>query len=74
MERPEAAAASDESRKGARTWLLGGVLVVVCLVAALPFYCDATSAGRVPHEEDTAAAVAADWPRIMKTGSMRIEP
>jgi len=58
VERPEASA-GVESRKGSRTWLLAGVLVVVCLVAALPFYADAMSAGRVPHEEDTAAAVAA---------------
>ena len=31
--------------------------------------CTAWSASMAKH-----AAVAADWPRIMKTGSMRIEP
>lgn len=59
MERSEASATSGASGSRSKTWLFASVLVGVCVVAALPFFADATSEGRVPEETETASAVAA---------------
>lgn len=65
---------TERGRSRARTWLLGGVLLGVCLLATLPFFANATSEGRVPHEEDTRAAVVAIRAQFEDGDAVWVEP